>query len=144
MTPAVAFVPVGARPEAEGDIVLHGQPWKQGRLLEYDAAVRSGSRDWRAVDGDLTARRGVETREEIEQGGFSASAGTDNANELLVGNVERDAGLRLHVAVAARERLADSAYANSGHRTFLGGSTQADDCVRQRRDGHRQSPAVRC
>jgi hypothetical protein len=76
--------------EPELDILRGGAPGKQRILLEYDAAVATGSGDRPAIEQDTAAGRRGEPGQQIEQGGFSAAARADQSEEFAGANVERD------------------------------------------------------
>ena len=81
--------------EPEGDIVEDAHMRKQGIVLEHHAdlaLVHRGMADVAAVEADL-ARIGLdEAGDGAQQRGLAAPAGAQQAEELAIGEGERDAG----------------------------------------------------
>src|SRR5262249_44561388 len=103
---------------SEGDVVPHGHPGKEGRRLEHDDAIGPSAAALHVADPHLTTRRLVETRQHVQQRRLAATAGADQAHDLLIGDLETDVVERLDlgaVAAACREALADVTYNYLGH-----------------------------
>jgi hypothetical protein len=68
----------------ELDVLRHGTPVEQGRLLEDDSVVAIPPRLFSAlpVDADLAAAGTGEVADEAEQGALAAPGGSDQGHEL--------------------------------------------------------------
>jgi hypothetical protein len=96
-------VTLGARhaleEHAEIDILGDRIPGKQRVLLEHEGNVaRHRASDRFSEHLDAPCRRPEETAHDVEQRGFSAAAGSDQADELAVHDIERGVAQRTHVA----------------------------------------------
>src|SRR5260370_31938324 len=70
--------------EAEGHVLHHGQPWEQGVVLEYDAAIRARTGNRLAVDADLATARTLEAGHDVQERGLAATAPPQEADEFTV------------------------------------------------------------
>ena len=97
-----------AQPEAH--VLLDGEPREQRVALEHHAAVRAGARHLGAVEQHAALGRPVESRDEPQQRGLAAARGSQNRDEVVVGDGERDGRERERgrAAMHAREGPADA------------------------------------
>ena len=79
------------------DVLLDVQPRKQGVVLKDDAAIRTGALDRDAVEQRLPGVGLFESGKNVEQGGLSAAARTEQRQELARLDVEREAVERDHL-----------------------------------------------
>src|SRR5439155_25641246 len=77
--------------KAELEIVLHGEPGKQGVGLEHHAAVLARLGDPLAVQIDGARRRLDQAGYQPQQAGFAAARRTDDHRELVLVDLEGDA-----------------------------------------------------
>jgi hypothetical protein len=70
--------------DAEHHVLEHGAPGQQQVLLQHEGDVRVRAFHALAVDEGLTFARRAETRTDVEEGRFSATAGTDERDHLAV------------------------------------------------------------
>ena len=79
--------------EAEGNIVKHVQVREQGILLEnrvHAALVGRNIKDILALKEELAARGRLETSNDAQRGGFSASGGPEKSNEFFLADIQVD------------------------------------------------------
>ena len=81
------------------DVLAHGQPREQRRLLEHEGGL--------AAEDDLAGRRLVEAGHQVEQGGLAATRRSDQADELAGLDLERDPIEGEDGVVPAPEALGD-------------------------------------
>ena len=87
---AVLFLLVDAAgTQAEGDIVVDGQPRDQRVLLEHEAAVGAGSGDGHAVERQLALVHWDETGDQTQERRFAAAGRADERHERAGGDFER-------------------------------------------------------
>src|SRR5213080_1309884 len=91
-----------AQPELH--VARHGEPRKQHVLLEHDAAVRTGSRDGTAVDQHLAGGRTEKAGDDVQQRRLAAAGGTEQADELVLGDVDIDVEQRRRLTAGRDER----------------------------------------
>src|SRR5687768_17145573 len=77
-------------PESERDIVDGGQPGKEGMLLEDHALSLTRSDHGPACDFYFAIGDGFQSRHDVEERGFPASAPADERNELVFGDRQGD------------------------------------------------------
>ena len=70
--------------DAEHHVLEHGAPGQQQVLLQHEGDVGVRAFHALAVDEGLAFARRAETRTDVEQGRFSAAAGTDERDHLAV------------------------------------------------------------
>ena len=75
---------IGLELEAEHHVADDIQPREKGRLLEHHHAVAARLGDALAIGEDLAGIGLLEAGDDVEQGGFSAAAGADEADELAL------------------------------------------------------------
>jgi hypothetical protein len=95
--------------EAERDVLSHGEPREQPRLLEDDAAIEAGAGDQPSVMQHLAIVITVEPRSDAQQGRLAAAAGADDRDELAQCNGKIDAVEGLERPAIDLECLADLA-----------------------------------
>src|SRR5579884_1009922 len=88
--------------ETVENVAAHRLPRKQGEVLEDDAAIGAGARDFLAVDRDAAGLDRQEAADEIEQRRLAAAGRTEQRDEFAVRNLERDLIERQHLASARR------------------------------------------
>ena len=71
------------------DVLRHGVPGKQCVFLKHDRAFPSGFRDDLSADTKLAARGLLEAGEQVQQCRLSASARSDDREELVLLDLER-------------------------------------------------------
>src|SRR5687767_10353659 len=71
-------------PQAEHDVLLHGQPRKQGVTLKHHAAIRPRTINRAAIELHASPARPVEPGEDTDQRGFTAPGRPDDRDELSV------------------------------------------------------------
>ena len=93
--------------EPKLDVLLHGEPGKQGVLLEHDATVGAGTCNLCAIYQNLALGRGLQSADNIEQGGLTAAGRADNTDKLIFMNIHIHAVEGHHLTVAAVKLLDD-------------------------------------
>lgn len=95
---------------SKGRVVEHVEPWKARILLKHDGdAVQHLSSDRAAFELHRAAARGVDAREHVQQGRFTAAGRPDHREELARFQVEAHRPERVkrrlagHVRVDARD-----------------------------------------
>ncbi len=78
--PALGLAQSGIE-QAERDVLRHGQPRKQPRLLEHQAAIEARRRDALAVERHAAVEVGVQSCDEAQQGGLAAAARSHDRQE---------------------------------------------------------------
>src|SRR5215471_8325051 len=76
--------------QTEGNVVDDGQPWEQGVGLEHHAAIGAWSGDGLAVEQNATIAGAVEAGNDPQQGRFATTRRTQNGDEIVVGDAQRD------------------------------------------------------
>src|SRR5439155_26836478 len=72
-------------------VVEHGAPGQEHRMLEDDPDVGKGLAHDGVTYPDRAAAHRREARDQLEQGGLAAAARPYQGDELVLGDVERDA-----------------------------------------------------
>src|SRR6185295_131437 len=93
----------------EGDVALRGQPGEQRISLEDDAAIEAGGNDRFVVDGDDAMVHALQAGDDRQQRRLAAAGGADERDELVLANVEIDAGERDELAALGPVALAETA-----------------------------------
>ncbi len=95
-----------ARHKAGSDVLLHRQPGEKGRVLEHQAPLvpRAGHR--RPVQPHFAGARLLQTGDDAQQGGFSASAGADDRNEASRLDGQPDVLQRGHLPAVLLDKAA--------------------------------------
>src|SRR5262249_40689783 len=86
--------------EAELHVLAHAQPWKKAACLEDHHAVRPGPIDGLAVQNNPALIHWRKPCHQIQQRGFSAAGGPNEANKLAFGDIEVDILKRPYAARA--------------------------------------------
>ena len=81
---------IGFQLQAEGDVLLHGQPGEHAVFLEDDATLRAGSFDRVAVEQHLAGGRLLEAGQHAHHRGLAAAGRTDHGDEVAVIDVVGD------------------------------------------------------
>ena len=102
------------------NIAQNIEPRKQRGLLKHHHPITPRSIDRDAVGGDLARIRQIQSGHEIEQRGFPAATGTDQAHELSFAYVERNIIERMHRALAGNEAFAHAPDRQFGRRSLDG------------------------
>src|SRR5512145_1394214 len=89
--------------QAEEDVAKDGQPGKQGGLLKHHQTMGPGFVDGLAVGLDDATVRLLEAGDNVEQRRFTATTGTDEADELSICNAERHIVEGVHMQRARLE-----------------------------------------
>ncbi len=76
--------------KAENHVLQHRAPRHQAGILEHHAAVDAGAGHRFAVDRNMPRRRFEQTIAQIDEGGFAATAGSDDGNEFAFVHFEVD------------------------------------------------------
>jgi hypothetical protein len=84
--------------EAEGDVADHGRPGHQREVLEDEGALGAGAGDRAAGDADLAGGRCQEARNDLQERGLAAAAGTEERGQSAPGETEIDRLQRLDTA----------------------------------------------
>ena len=87
-------------------------------LLEHDAAVGAGTLHQLAVAVDLAAGGLEQAGDDVQEGALAAAGGADDADKLVVVDVERHAVEGYHLAVAAVELPDDIVHVHLYGRAF--------------------------
>ncbi|MDQ7777097.1 MAG: hypothetical protein Q4615_15130 [Paracoccus aminovorans] len=77
--------------QAELDVLLDGLPREKRELLENDRPIRPGSDDILAIDQHTAGGDAFKSRHHAQAGRLAAARRTDDGDELLVGDIQRDA-----------------------------------------------------
>src|SRR5207244_4998018 len=85
-----------AEPGAELDVALDREPREEGVGLEYHAPVGAGVRDLMPIQPDRAGGRPDQPGDEAQQRALPAPGRADDADDLAVGDVEREALDRDH------------------------------------------------
>jgi hypothetical protein len=95
-------VQIGLQLQAEKHVAQYVEPGKKRRLLEHHHAVAPRFSDQASVGHDGARVGSVESRDHIEQGGFPATAWTDEADKFALVHVQAHIveSMRLHHALA--------------------------------------------
>src|SRR4051794_12973453 len=89
LLPALGGAQPVAQFQSEEDVSENGEPWEQCRFLKHHQTVRAGFLHGFPVREYDAAIRLLETADDIEQGGFSAAARTEEADEFPLRNPQR-------------------------------------------------------
>ncbi|MCY1232069.1 hypothetical protein D9M72_445410 [compost metagenome] len=71
----------------KGDIVESGQPRIERIVLENHGPICTGTRNWTAIDADLTAACRHEASRQIEKTGLTRAGATDDDDEFVTGDL---------------------------------------------------------
>ena len=90
--------------QAEADVAFDREPGEHAALLKHEDAPRIGAVHRLAVDEDLAARRREEAGHDVQQRGFAAARGAEQADELAFAHFEADVVQHVDAAAVALER----------------------------------------
>ena len=76
--------------QTEADVVLHVEPREERVRLEHHAAIGAGPADRLSVEQHATRCRGVESRDDAQQGRLPAARRSEDRDEVVVVDGERD------------------------------------------------------
>ena len=76
--------------EAEFDVAAHRAPGQQAIILEHHRTLATGTMNYLVIDEHHATVGLVEARDDAQQRGLTASAGTEQAHELVSLHAETD------------------------------------------------------
>ena len=78
--------------DGEFDVLIYGEPRKEGVVLEHQAEVGAGLFDDLTIHGDFSCGGLLEAGEQGDEGGFTRAGESDDGDEFIFFNREVDVG----------------------------------------------------